>query len=80
MVGKLLIGRDFATQQEGGVRLSRSDTQLEYGDSVNGTAFPEVWRETNSRSSREREAVLLLHDTLPQVVKASALYYKNNLQ
>ena len=27
-------------RQEGGVRLSRSDTRLEYGDSVDGTAFP----------------------------------------
>ena len=40
----------------------------------------EVQRETNSRSSWEREAIWSLHDTLPQVVKASALYYKNNLQ
>ena len=52
-------------QQEGGVRLSRSDTRLEYGDLV----------ETNSRSSQEREAILLLHDTLPQAIKASTLYY-----
>ena len=27
-------------QQEGGVQLSRSDNRLEYGDSVDGTAFP----------------------------------------
>ena len=44
MAGKPLIGWDFAMGQEGGVQLSRSnypnDTQLEYGDSVNGTAFP----------------------------------------
>ena len=40
MVGKLLIGQDFAMRQEGGVRLSHSDTQLEYDDSVDGTAFP----------------------------------------
>ena len=38
----------------------------------------EVQRKTNSRSSQEREAILPLHDTLPQVVKASVLYYKNN--
>ena len=36
----------------------------------------EVQRETNSRSSREREAILSLHNTLPQVIKVSALYYK----
>ena len=41
MVGKLLIGGDFAVRQEGGVRLSHSDTRLEYGDSVDGTAFPQ---------------------------------------
>ena len=35
----------------------------------------EVQRETNSCSSQEREAILLLHDTLPQVVKVSTLYY-----
>ena len=35
----------------------------------------EVQRETNSRSSQGREAILLLHDTLPQAVKASVLYY-----
>ena len=40
MVGKLLIGRDFATQEEGGVRLSHSDTRPEISDSVDGTAFP----------------------------------------
>ena len=40
MAGKLLIGQDFATRQEGGVRLPRSDNRLEYGDLVNGTAFP----------------------------------------
>ena len=40
MVGKLLIGRDFAMQQEGGVRLPHSNNRLEYGDSVNGTVFP----------------------------------------
>ena len=36
----------------------------------------DVQRETNSHSSQEREAVLLLHDALPQAIKASTLYYK----
>ena len=40
----------------------------------------DVQRETNSCSSQEREAILLLHDTLPQVVKASVLYYQKQLQ
>ena len=35
-----------------------------------------VRSETNSHSSQGREAVLLLHDTLPQVVKVSTLYYR----
>ena len=43
MVGKLLIGRDFATRQEGGVRLPRSNNQLEYSDLVNGTVFPSTF-------------------------------------
>ena len=38
-----------------------------------------VQRETNSCSSQEREAILSLHDTLPQVVKASVLYYKKTI-
>ena len=40
MVGKLLIGQDFAAPQEGGVQLRRSDNRLEYSDSVDGTVFP----------------------------------------
>ena len=40
MAGKLLIGQEFAVQQEGSVQLSRSDAQLEYSDLVDGTAFP----------------------------------------
>ena len=34
-------------------------------------------RETSHISPQGKEAVLVTHDTLPQVVKASALYYKN---
>ena len=30
-------------------------------------------------SSQEKEAVFAMHDTLPQAVKASALYYKKNI-
>ena len=41
MAGKLLIGQDFAVQQEGGVRLPRSDNRLKYGDLVDGTVFPQ---------------------------------------
>ena len=34
-------------------------------------------REASHVSSQGKEAVFVTHDTLPQVVKASALYYKN---
>ena len=35
-------------------------------------------REASHVSSQGKEAIFVTHDTLPQVVKASALYYKNN--
>ena len=44
MVEKSLIGRDFAVRQEGSVQLPRSNNQLEYGDSVDGTVFPSKFR------------------------------------
>ena len=34
-------------------------------------------REASHVSSQGKEAVFVTHDTLPQVVKASMLYYKN---
>ena len=62
MVGKLLIGRDFATQQEGGVRLSHSDTQLEYGDSVDGIAFPRSSEGNQLTQFTGKGGRLALHD------------------
>ena len=38
---------------------------------------PSSQREASHISSRGKEAVFVTHDTLPQVVKASTLYYKN---
>ena len=38
---------------------------------------PSSWREASHVSSQGREAVSVAHDTPPQVIKASALYYKN---
>ena len=38
---------------------------------------PSSWRETSHVSSQGKEAVFVTHDTLPQVVKAYALYYKS---
>ena len=44
---------------------------------------PSSQRESSHVSSQGKEAALVTHDTLPQVVKASTLYYKTrktNLQ
>ena len=38
---------------------------------------PSSRREASPVSSQEKEAIFVTHDTLPQVVKASTLYYKN---
>ena len=38
---------------------------------------PSSWREASHISSQGKEAVFVIHDTLPQVIKASVLYYKN---
>ena len=38
---------------------------------------PSSRREASHVSSQGKEAVFVTHDTLPQVVKASALYYKS---
>ena len=37
---------------------------------------PSIRREASHVSSQGKEAVFVTHDTLPQVVKASTLYYK----
>ena len=41
------------------------------------TCDPSSRREASHVSSQGKEAVFVTHDTLPQVVKASVLYYKN---
>ena len=38
---------------------------------------PSSWREASHVSSQGKEAIFVTHVTLPQVVKASTLYYKN---
>ena len=40
-------------------------------------AFPRAKGKPDHVSSQGKEAVFATHDTLPQVIKASALYYKN---
>ena len=42
-------------------------------------AFPRVGGKPDHISSQGKEAVFAMHDTLPQVVKASALYYKRHI-
>ena len=41
---------------------------------------PSSQREASHVSSQGKEAVFVTHDTLPQVIKASALYYKRYVQ
>ena len=53
------------------------DTLTEYTSLSISPAFPRVGGKPDHVSSQGKEAVFATHDTLPQVVKASALYYKN---
>ena len=58
---------------EGGVRLLHSDGRDSFEPI--GSSFRPNWRESEAQLT-EKQVVLLMHDTLPQGVKASALYYK----
>ena len=53
------------------------DTLKEYTCLSILPAFPRVAGKPDHVSSQGKEAVFAMHDTLPQVVKASTLYYKN---
>ena len=53
------------------------DTLTEYTCLSILPAFPRVGGKPDHISSQGKEAVFVTHDTLPQVVKASTLYYKN---
>ena len=53
------------------------DTLLEYTCLGISPAIPRVGGKPDHISSQGKEAVFVTHDTLPQVVKASTLYYKN---
>ena len=53
------------------------DTLTEYTCLSILPAFPRVGGKPDHVSSQEKEAICATHDTLPQVVKASVLYYKN---
>ena len=53
------------------------DTLTEYDCLGISPAFPRVGGKPDHISSQGKEAVFVTHDTLPQVVKATMLYYKN---
>ena len=53
------------------------DTSPEYTCLGILPAIPRVGGKPDHVSSQGKEAVFVTHDTLPQVVKASVLYYKN---
>ena len=74
--------RPFLYQWEGG-KLPKGPYQSSNGYS-NGVhllsilpAFPRVGGKLDHISSQGKEAIFAMHDTLPQAVKASTLYYKN---
>ena len=52
------------------------DTQPEYPSPEHLARVPSSRREPSHISSQGKEAASVTHDTLPQVVKASALYYE----
>ena len=59
------------------------DTRPDYPSPEYLARIPSSRREPSHVSSQGKEAALVTHDTLPQVVKVSALYYetrKTNLQ
>ena len=53
------------------------DTLTEYACPSTSPVFPRVGGKPDHVSSQGKEAVFVTHDTLPQVVKAFALYYKD---
>ena len=53
------------------------DTLTEYICLSISPAFPWVRGKPDHISSQGKEAIFAMHDTLPQVVKASVLYYKS---
>ena len=53
------------------------DTLMEYDCLGILPAFPRVGGKPDHVSSQGKEAVFVTHDTLPQVIKATTLYYKN---
>ena len=52
------------------------DTRPDYPSPEHLTRVPSSQREPSHVSSQGKEAASVTHDTLPQVVKVSALYYE----
>ena len=74
--GRFLTDRRAANYQR--VRTNQAmDTLMEYACLSISPAFPRVRGKPDHVSSQGKEAVFATHDTLPKVVKASVLYYKN---
>ena len=74
--GLFLANRRVANYQR--VRTNQAmDTLLEYTCLGISPAIPRVRGKPDHISSQRKEAIFVTHDTLPQVVKASILYYKN---
>ena len=74
--GLLLANGRAANYQR--VRTSQAmDTLMKYACLGISPAIPQVGGKPDHVSSQGKEAIFVTHDTLPQVVKASTLYYKN---
>ena len=83
MAERPLIGRGLFLTNGRAVNYQRvhtnqaMDTLTEYTCLSILPAFPRVGGKPDHISSQGKEAIFAMHDTLPQVIKASMLYYKN---
>ena len=81
MVERPLIGRGLfhtngRVENYQRVRTNQAmDTLMEYTCLSISPAFPRVGGKPDHVSSQGKEAIFAMHGTLPQVVKASTLYY-----
>ena len=83
MAERPLIGRGLFHTNGRAVNYQRvhtnqaMNTLMEYTCLSISPAFPRVGGKPDHVSSQGKEAIFATLDTLPQVVKASTLYYKN---
>ena len=84
LIGRgLLLGNGRVTNHQRVSTNRAIDTQLDYPSPEHLARVPSSRREPSHVSSQGKEATSVTHDTLPQVIKASVLYYetrKTNLQ